>query len=167
MGICCRGLLLAWLLCLGSACQSTDKDEKDRAVLTFHTFSQLPNRSTESFGVEYQPGRHVYPDIRPIFGGDLIQAYQPYRVQDGYGLQLLLTRRGFSAWHQISAKYRDKLLVLQMDGQFRSFVRVGRPPEVPVLTLDGPFTEQEVLALQGKELLEIPEEASYEDVQPR
>lgn len=147
-------LMLLVAAAVGTGCGTSRSDlgmrEKEKFdgkvtqyYLTFHTFETQRDSASVTLPVEYEPGRIIYIDGRPLISSRSIRQAEPITVRDGLALRFSLDGHGTNQWSQLSGTHRGSLLVLMIDGRFRSFVKVRDFSSESTFELAGPFDPEE------------------------
>ena len=152
-------LLLLAICVVSTGCNSSkrrklgmkEKESYDSKVtkhyLTFHTFETQRDPAAATFPVEYAPGRMIYLNARPLLSSRYISQAEQITVRDGVALRFSLDGSGTNQWSQLSGTYRQTLMVLMIDGEFRSFVKIRDFSSESTFELAGPFDPDEAAGI--------------------
>lgn len=153
-------MLLACCLYI-TGCKSTD-DGPDGLVLrekksldgdttqhylTFHSFDTQDDPNVHSTPIEYQPGRIIYLHPVPHLSSRYITKIETITVRDGVALRCFVDSAGLNQWTVLSGTYRDQLMVLMVDGKFRSFLKIRDFSKESTFELAGPFDPEEAAGI--------------------
>lgn len=154
-------ILLLTLSVFAMGCTTTKKRNKELGIkekedvdakvtqkyLSFHSFETQRGNGSATYPVEFAAGRMVYLNPAPLLSSRYIKQAETITVRDGVALRFTLDDRGTNQWSQLSGTYRDRVLVLMIDGQFRSFVRIREFSSESTFELAGPFDPDEAAGI--------------------
>ncbi len=139
------------LLCLTALCGcgamgGAKKAKKQNPIggrLSLHVYHPQSTSEEGVATVYHVSGKPVNVTAKPLLSSEDVLAIKTLPVDGGVGLELYLTAHGRNVWAQASSQHADRSLVLLVDGEFRTLVRVPKSSDSGAFLLRGPFYPDE------------------------